>query len=395
MSTTGVCLMFLTSLATAEVNLELRPRQNTLATGEGLEVELFAVADGESPEAVSVIDAVLRWDPAVLRLEGYASNAAYPWFLFGFVNDDGADGLNSTFDDGNGFFEAVGPIQQPVMISPAGFRVTTFHFTALECASLTTVQLEPSMGKFSRTQVLRTGGDDVVGTLHAGEVRVSGVNRLWISDVSMLAGRTSAVLVSGEICEDPTYGVTITLEIVPRPGNVGTVSFTPAPPVDILEAGDPWPGTGTFSPFDTDTSFSIMLNGSVADNGTFMPSVLTYNGPLTLSPVQSSGDAAGVWQVRFANEFEPNEWEQGVPTLQTTGVIRIVSFGDGDGGGAIDLRDFSELQRCMTGAAAADGSPMYDPSPALRCGVYDEEDNGDVDITDFDAFESVMGGPEQ
>ena len=91
---------------------------------------------------------------------------------------------------------------------------------------------------------------------------------LSVGNLIIAPSETGTVEVSGSIAGEETCGVTILLEIVSRAGNVGTLEFTPAPPVDIVQLGDPWPGAGTFSPFDTDLTFSPVLNGSVDDNGT-------------------------------------------------------------------------------------------------------------------------------
>ena len=112
---------------------------------------------------------------------------------------------------------------------------------------------------------------------------------LRVGSVATLAGTNAEVVVSGTVAGEATFGVTILVEIVPRVGNTGSVTFTPSPSVDITQAGDPWPG-GTFSTFDTDSpGFSNSLNASVDDDGVFVcSSELIYSGPLSTFPFSAS-----------------------------------------------------------------------------------------------------------
>ena len=144
----------------------------------------------------------------------------------------------------------------------------------------------------------------------------------WAAELSaghlvMRPGAQAAVVVSGRIAGESTFGVTIMLELVPRSDSAGTLAFTagvrglsqprprfevggaigrtqyvtlaPVPliAVDIAQAGDPWPGMGSFSRFDVDQTDNPMLNGSVDDNGTFLAAPVVYSGPLSTFPVQA------------------------------------------------------------------------------------------------------------
>ena len=70
---------------------------------------------------------------------------------------------------------------------------------------------------------------------------------LSVGNVTMLAGASDAVVVSGTVASEFTYGVTILVEILPRGGNIGSVTFTASPPPDIGQTGDPWPGAGRWT----------------------------------------------------------------------------------------------------------------------------------------------------
>jgi len=152
---------------------------------------------------------------------------------------------------------------------------------------------------------------------------------LSVGNVAVIPGGTQSVVVSGDIAGESTFGLTITLEIVPRSGNVGTVTFTAAPPVDILQLGDPWPGQGMFSAFDTDLAGSLLLNGSVDENGTYVPGPVVFSGPLTAFPIVASEDAAGVWDVTLSTSGDHSDWVWLITTL-VPGTITVPPecFGD-------------------------------------------------------------------
>ncbi len=160
------------------------------------------------------------------------------------------------------------------------------------------------------------------GLLTAGTARGA---ELSVVNGSVSPGSAGNVVVSGVLTAESTFGVTILVEIVPRAGNLGTVVFTPAPPADIVQSGDPWPGAGTFTAFDTNTSgLSATLNGSVDDNGTFVPGPVTFSGPLTSFPVLASSNAAGIWDVLLTTSSGDSVWEGLATTLQA-GTITVIS----------------------------------------------------------------------
>ena len=153
---------------------------------------------------------------------------------------------------------------------------------------------------------------------------------LSVGNVAVVPGGTQSVVVSGDIAGESTFGVTIILEIVPRSGNVGTVTFTAAPPVDILQVGDPWPGQGRFSAFDTDLAGSLLHNGSIDDNGTYVPGPVVFSGPLTAFPIVASEDAAGVWDINLSTSFgDDSDWVWVITTL-VPGTITVPPECSGD-----------------------------------------------------------------
>ncbi|MEK6675879.1 MAG: hypothetical protein AABZ47_09530, partial [Planctomycetota bacterium] len=147
---------------------------------------------------------------------------------------------------------------------------------------------------------------------------------LSVGSLSMPPNSTVNVTVSGSVLAESTYGVTIQVELVPQAGATGTVTFSMAPPTDVVQAGDPWPGAGTFSAFDTDASGSTLLNGTVDDNGTFVPAAVTFSGSLSQFPVTASGTASGVWDVLLATSAGNSGWE-GLTTTLVAGTITVTA----------------------------------------------------------------------
>jgi len=147
---------------------------------------------------------------------------------------------------------------------------------------------------------------------------------LTVSDISLEAGEPGVVVVFGAVNDQITFGVSILVELVPREGSVGVVEFTPAPPVDVHQLGDPWKDAGVYSAFDTNTApFSATLNGYVDANGTFFCNEpLIYSGPLAGFPITASGDANGIWDVRMSTDHGGSSWECVATALQN-GTITV------------------------------------------------------------------------
>ena len=235
----------------------------------------------------------------------------------------GSGALNGSVDD-NGTF-----VPAPTTFSGqlASFRVTS----SPTAAGVWDVVLSTSAG------VSQWDGS-VATTLIAGSVTVQPSVSLSAPSFSMPPGSTVNAQVNGSIAGQSTFGVTILVELIPRAGTTGTLMFTDSPPVDVAQLGDPWPGVGTFSAFDADTTGSTVLNGSVDDNGTFVAGPVTFSGALTRFPMVASGDASGVWDMTLATSAGSAGWE-GVFTALLPGTITVSA-------GA-----------CTSDAACNDGNP--------------------------------------
>ena len=377
----------------AAVNLELRPLAAQVLVGDTVDVGIYAVASG-ADETFTGLEVILSWDKAHLELQEAIPGEPHPWFMFGLLSDSLLDGLNDSLLDGNARFQAVSFSDAPAWVE--GWLVATLRFSALSGTELTHIVIEPEFGKFSRTQVLVPGGDDVTGTLGTADVTI-GAASLQAVDMTMPAGRTAEALVRGSIIGLSTFSLTVLLELVPREGALGTVTFTETTG-DIVQRGDPWPEGGRFDAFDTDApAFSITLNGSFHDDGSFLGDPVTFSGPLTGFGVIASDDAAGVWDLMLTVTDREgirvdSSWEE-LDTTLVHGTLHIVEHGDGDGDTAIDLRDFAEFQVCFTGDAVSSDQPVYSLSPERRCVVYDFDGDGDIDEVDYKQFSDAVSGP--
>ena len=158
----------------------------------------------------------------------------------------------------------------------------------------------------------------LAGLLSCGAIEAA---QLSVGSVVMQPGVTDAVVVSGDIAGEMTFGVSLLVEIIPQAGVTGSVAFTTGE--DIGQSGDPWPGFGTFTPFDVSASGSSALNGSVDDNGTFQNEATTFSGPLTSFPVIATSDADGVWDVLLTTSTAASDW-QGLPTTLLVGTITVI-----------------------------------------------------------------------
>lgn len=380
------------SPAFAEVNLVLAPEPQTVPVGAVVDIGLYAVSDDGSDQSFSALDVIFTWDPVLLELIGAIDNGPHDWTMSGFMPDEHLDGLNDSLLDGDAIYTVVSIA--PATATRGGLLVTTFTFRALAETHLTHVVIEPERGEYSRTQVFGTDepNQDVTGTLGTARVTIAEA-LLTAADVILPAGRIGEVVVSGEIAGASTYAVTIMMELVPRAGAVGTMTFTPAPPVDIRQIEDAWPGAGSFIAYDTNATPSLLFNGSIDDDGTFIPAPVTFAGALAGFPVIASADARGIWDVMLSNSVGGDSSWEGLATAMGHATLTVVKPGDGDGSEKIDVRDFSELQACYTGPVGPIDPPAYALEPALRCVVYDFDDDGDVDAVDYAAFYAEMAGP--
>lgn len=86
------------------------------------------------------------------------------------------------------------------------------------------------------------------------------------------------------------------------------------------------------------------------------------------------------------------------PNQNVTGALHDAAYsvvlpGECDGDGDNDFHEFQRLQVCFTGAVGPVDPPAYPTDPALCCGVFDYDDDGDVDLPNVEFFFSIVTGP--
>lgn len=394
---TAACLAGLgASPAAAAVDLVFRTDPQTVPVGARIRLELYAVSDSDIDEEFSAVDVGFTWDPAVLTLVD-AIPGPHPWTMSGLLPDSNLDGINDTFADGDARLQAM-TFVTPAVADGEGFLLATFRFDAIATTDWTEVVIERTLGQYSPTRVFKWGqaNEDIVGALGTIGLTVLSEAVLSVIDLTIPVGRDGVVIVSGNIADQVTFGVTVAAELVPHNDTTGTVVFTPAPPVDIVQLGAPWPGGGEFSVVDSESqpvgTGSPMRNASVDSSGSAEAEPVTFAGFLVGFPIVASEDARGIWDVRLAYDDGFSSWE-GLMTGMHHGLLKVVAFGDGDASETIDTRDYSELSVCFTGSEGPTDPPAYSQAPELRCGVYDFDGDGDIDVEDYSFFEAVMLGP--
>ncbi len=165
--------MLLAGPALANINLDFRPITEPCAARD-LTVSLYAVSDNDQNQSIAAMDVILQWDPLVLQLMGIDNSGPYPysWLFSGFSNDQGLDGLNNTWADGNALYTALAQLGNPPVpawATPEGLLVVTFKFKKLQVGSPTLLEMLPSFGLYSHTVVYDgfIPGLIVTGTLDA------------------------------------------------------------------------------------------------------------------------------------------------------------------------------------------------------------------------------------
>jgi hypothetical protein len=137
------------------VSLTFRPSFQTSGVGALVNVDLIAVSDDGTDDAVGAMGVILAWDPAYLQFVGFDNtNAGYHWYHSGLAPAD-PDGINDDLTDGDLYYVAQCQLGDPAMVPPApGLLVTTVQFTALQETDLTSIGYLESLGQFTETQII-------------------------------------------------------------------------------------------------------------------------------------------------------------------------------------------------------------------------------------------------
>ncbi len=138
------CLVIAGAMANANVNLDFRPDSQTVAVGDIVSVEVYAVSDSLANQGFSAGDLLVTWDTAYLNPISYTNaGAGYPWGNSGFIFPT----LNGSLSDGSAEWsferQLFGAIPQA---TPAGLKLTTLRFTAVAPTTQTTVSMPAAFG---------------------------------------------------------------------------------------------------------------------------------------------------------------------------------------------------------------------------------------------------------
>lgn len=155
------------SAARANVNLDFRPDSQTVAVGDVVNIDVYAVSDSLVDQGFSAGDIVLNWDPAKLNPISYTNaGAGYSWGNSGFLFPT----LNGSLSDGNAEWsferQLFGAIPQA---TPAGLKLTTIKFTAVSPTTQTTVSMPASLsGRTTRVFDPFIPNTNILGTRDTG-----------------------------------------------------------------------------------------------------------------------------------------------------------------------------------------------------------------------------------
>ncbi len=194
----------------ANVNLEWRPVFQTSELGQTIQIDLYAVSDNAADQGLSVVDAILQWDPQHLELLGNVDNGPYDWLASGFPDDSGFDGLNAPFsggdpfvpaNDGNALYTAWSQFNPPpAAATPDGLLVTSFEFRVVG-AGVTEFVLAATAGKYTQTRVIDS---DIAGLIITGTLGPPAV-------VHVCAG---PAIVTHPLGQDACEGSPVSFEVV-------------------------------------------------------------------------------------------------------------------------------------------------------------------------------------
>lgn len=149
--------LFLLPTIASTVDVSLTPALQDVPPDCTVEIDL--VLSAASPTTVTSLDAIVSWDPGLLKLiEVVASPDG--WLAAGLLNDP--DGINDNVMDGDALYRALSGITTPLVVSTP-HTVATFEFQVMDDGD---VSLLSSLGSFGVTAVYgESPGQDLTGTL--------------------------------------------------------------------------------------------------------------------------------------------------------------------------------------------------------------------------------------
>jgi len=367
-----------------------------------VQVALYVKSNNGIDQSFSSVSLVMQWDAAQLRLVGTIDNGPYMWLSSSFPNDSALDGLNDTFDDGNGLYQALGRLapSPPAVATTSGLLVTTFRFEALSSGA-TSVLILPQIGS-TETKIVdvNPAGLNITGSLGtpASVQVVDCLDAMDCDDGEVCNGDETCV---GMVCvpgtpPDCDDGLFCT-------GSETCVSGGPG----CVSSGDPCPLAGSCDEA-SDTCGGCLTPTVVAEGSRYVavtpqPGVdpialyvtgdpndsrvacvggyLRANGSIGQYPFFQSPAAWGTMHVTSCEITPDTQYfvfadcgKQQPGLLSARAAITTWKWGDIDGNGVVTIADFSGVVDASTGNFGSLTIPNVDLVPCRPDGVVDSED---------------------
>lgn len=159
-------LALLGTSAWANINLVYLPANQTVAVGDTVNIDVFAVSDSMSNQGFAACDILAVWDNNFLNPISYTNaGAGYVWGNSGFLFPT----LNGSLNDGNAEWSGECQLGGPFPTStPVGLKLTTLRFTAITTTASTAVVMPTSLsGRTTRIFHQSIPNTNVLGSVSA------------------------------------------------------------------------------------------------------------------------------------------------------------------------------------------------------------------------------------
>ncbi|MBL8061234.1 MAG: hypothetical protein JNK63_11045 [Chthonomonas sp.] len=286
LAATGLTVLGLGTVASATVSLVFSPPAQTVAVGDVVSIEVYAVSSSSS-QPFAATDVLVSWDSSFLNPISYSNaGAGYSWGNSGFLFPT----LNGSLYDGNAEWSGERQLSGPFPIATSsGLKLTTLKMTAVAPTTGTSVSMPLTLsGRSTRvfdsvlpnTNILGSVSADAIVTILLPTTHVLGT--LDLQDT--LFGGAFTRNISGWVKQGTTTVSSFTVSGI----SGSTVAFSNSIPGNFT-------GAATLE-FDG-SSFLKRRIDIVLNNGTM--NVGTVN--LTNGDVDNSGevDAADIDQAIF------------------------------------------------------------------------------------------------
>ncbi len=169
-----------TSSAWGNINVELRPVNQTVSVGTLVNIGLYLVSDQPTDQYFAAAQVIITWNTSRLQLLGLTNVGAIPLLVSSF----GAEpyGLNTSLSDGDAMWLGYAPLGNPVAATSSGTLLTTLRFQALSISGFTPVGIAPTAGNPPGSTVVFDGavpGLSVTGSLTGATIQIIPVPGAW------------------------------------------------------------------------------------------------------------------------------------------------------------------------------------------------------------------------